>query len=85
MVATVKSPPCVLTVLGDVLQHGEEGEGHDEVEGPVDHGGDGVARASRPHGVDLRVDRPRHWAEACTQRYHGNGQWSNYVSRVHTG
>ena len=50
----------------DSFRHAEEGEGDDEVTGPAGGGGDGVAGASRPQGVDLRVDGPRHGRHSCT-------------------
>lgn len=50
-----------LTVVGEVLSQVEEGEGHEDVEGPVDSGGAGVPCAPRPQRVDLRVDGPWHW------------------------
>lgn len=51
-----------LTIVGEVLSQVEEGQRHQDVEGPVDSGGAGVPRAPRPERVDLRVDGPRHWA-----------------------
>ena len=48
-----KSPVQKLTIVGEVLSHVEEGEGHQEVEGPVDSGCTGVPCAPRPQRVDL--------------------------------
>lgn len=53
-------PPQKLTVVGEVLRQVEEGDRHQDVEGPVDSGRAGVARAPRPQRVDFRVDGPRH-------------------------
>lgn len=57
-------------MLGDVFRHGQEGEGDDEVEDPVDGRGDGVASTSGPHRVDLGVDRPGHRSQSCNITVH---------------
>lgn len=49
-----------LTVVGEVLGQVEEGEGHQDVEGPVHPRSAGVPRAPGPERIDLRVDGPRH-------------------------
>ena len=51
-----------LTIVCEVLSQVEEGERHQDVEGPVDPGCAGVPRAPRPQRVDLWVDGPWHRA-----------------------
>lgn len=57
-----------LTIVGEVLSHVEEGEGHQDVEGPVNPGSAGVPSAPRPQRVDLRVNGPRHRSQALRGR-----------------
>jgi len=53
----------------------EEGDGHQDVEGPVDSGGAGVPGAPRPQRIDLRVDGPRHWTHTYEREMGGELLW----------
>ena len=65
----------LLTVVGEVLSQVEEGDGHQDVEGPVDSGGAGVPGAPRPQRIDLRVDGPRHWTHTYEREMGGELLW----------
>lgn len=62
-----------LTIVGEVLSQVEEGERHQDVEGPVDSGRAGVTCAPRPQRVDLWVDGPWHgthpWEEEMRDNF----------------
>ena len=51
-------------VFGDGLCQRQEGHGDDQVECPVGGRGEGVAQASGPQRVNLRINGPGHGSHA---------------------